>query len=125
MLPGQGCLFIRVMAASLILETLLLMLAPAWRYQGGDDDTSNGLFLAWGLGLHLFPAQARVGHLAEAYGLFGGALFTPDGRDGVVYLANGSAMPLAANRGKRSAFYAWEETIHDWAGVRDATRNPP
>lgn len=97
--------------------TRALMIAPAWRFQGGDDDTNGGQNLAWGLGLHLFPAQGRVGHLAEAYGLFGGAMFTPDGMDGVVYLANGSAMPLAANRGKRSAFYAWEETIQDWAGV--------
>jgi CubicO group peptidase (beta-lactamase class C family) len=96
------------------------MLATAWRHQGGDDDSNGGQYQAWGLGLQRFPDTGEVGHLAEAYGLFGAALFSPDGMNGLVYLATGSAMPLAANRGKRSAFYAWEETIQDWARLHDA-----
>lgn len=106
------------------------MLAPAWRYGDGpatgrrsDDDTNGGQYRAWGLGVQLFPDTGEVGHLAEAYGLFGGALFAPDGATGVVYLTTGSAMPLAANKGKRSAFYAWEETIQEWA--RGAVTPPP
>jgi CubicO group peptidase (beta-lactamase class C family) len=105
------------------------MLRTQWRHQGDDppsghgDDTNGGQYRAWGLGLQLFPDTGEVGHLAEAYGLFGGALFAPDGATGVVYLATGSAMPLAANKGKRSAFYAWEETIQDWA--RDVSLPPP
>ena len=96
--------------------TRALMLAPAWQHRAGSvDDTTGGQYRAWGLGLQLFPETGEVGHLAEAYGLFGGALFAPDGATGVVYLATGSAMPLAANKGKRSAFYAWEETIQEWA----------
>ena len=102
--------------------TRALMLAPAWRHADGPDDTNGGQYRAWALDLQLFPETGEVGHLAEAYGLFGGAMFTPDGASGLVWLATGSAMPPSANRGKRSAFTAWEETIQDWArGVTLAT----
>ena len=105
-------------------ETRALMLAPAWRDTGdGAHDTNGGQYRAWALDLQLFPDTGEVGHLGEAYGLFGGAMFAPDGRSGLVWLATGSATPLAANRGKRSAFYGWEETIHDWA--RAAFAAPP
>lgn len=111
------------------------LLAPQWSYdpRAPNGDTQGGLFLAWGLGVQRFtgahaPDELRldspsarldgrplVGHLAFAYGLFGGALFTPDGRRGVVYFATGTAMPLDANPGRRSAFWRWEEEIVEWA----------
>lgn len=115
-----------------------LMLRPQWAFdpRALNGATEDGLMLAWGLGVQRFtgahaPGEGRldsptarldgvplVGHLAFAYGMFGGVLFTPDGRRGVVYFATGSAQPLDANPGRRSAFWGWEEEIVDWAARR-------
>jgi len=111
------------------------MLAPQWSYdpRAPNGDTSGGEFLSWGLGVQRFtgahaPTEGRldspsarldgrplVGHLADAYGLFGGVWFTPDGRFGLVYFATGTATPLAANPGARSGLRRWDEQIVDWA----------
>lgn len=119
------------------------LLAAQWAYdpRSPNGDTWGGVFLSWGLGVQRFtgahvPAEGRVdspsarldgrplvGHLAEAYGLFGGVWFTPDGRRGVVYLSNGSATPFSANRGARSGLHRWEEIIVEWA-AREAWRLP-
>lgn len=115
------------------------LLGVQWRYrpEARNGDTAGGLYLSWGLGVQRFtgahdrgrrlldsPVRAldgrpMVGHLAEAYGMFGGAWFTPDGRFGVVYLINGVAQPPAGAPGARSALYRWDEAIMDWA-TRDA-----
>lgn len=118
------------------------MLAAHWTddpARDDDGDTLGGQFLSWGLGVQRFTGhhdaaaivgdspsarldgRALVGHLAEAYGLFGGVWFTADGRLGVVYFANGSATPLRAAPGTRSSAYRWEEVIVDWA-AREAWR---
>jgi CubicO group peptidase (beta-lactamase class C family) len=117
------------------------LLAPRWRFDphAPNGDTLEGQFLSWGLGVQRFLGAHRpergmrdspsarldgvalVGHLAEAYGLFGGALFAPDGRFGIVYFATGTATSFDANPGARSAFLRWEETLLDWA-AREAWR---
>lgn len=134
---ARGC------APLLATTTRAQLLAPQWTFdqRAANGDTEGGLSLAWGLGVQRFTGahdvatglldspSARldgrplVGHLAFAYGLFGGVLFTPDGRFGVVYFATGTATPLDANPGERSAFWRWEETILDWA-AREAWRIP-
>ena len=139
--PGRALLRARTRAA---------MFTPRWTDDplADDGDTWSGGFRSWGLGVQLFTGthdsptagaavrasgdspsalldgRPLVGHLAEAYGLFGGVWFTPDGRYGVVYFATGSAQPFSANHGERSSLYRWEEQIVDWA-AREAWREAP
>ncbi len=96
------------------------MLNPVWRFDGSNGNNYSGLMRAWGLGTHLFEDQLvglgitnpnLVGHLGDAYGLLSGLLFDPESGDGLIYIIGGISCALEENRGRHSAFTAWEEKI--------------
>lgn len=85
------------------------MRAPQWRWNGGNGDTEDGLYCAWGLGIHLLggvpgcrddpfgDARPRFGHSGEAYHLRSGLWVDPGGRSGVAFVATAiAASPLLA-----------------------------
>lgn len=108
-----------------ILETATLarMFARQWTADGagGNGDTMNGFFNAWGLGNAQFPGQPgrrlveggfdAVGHLGDAYGLR--SVFAADlkQRNGMIVLAGGSAHDPSLQRGDYSALARYEERI--------------
>jgi CubicO group peptidase (beta-lactamase class C family) len=111
-----------------ILKTATLeqMFARQWTYdgKGGNGDSLNGLFNAWGLGNEQFPDQpgnntrlveggrfAAVGHLGDAYGLM--SVFAADlkNRNGMVVLVGGTSTDPQAYKGRYSALARFQEQI--------------
>ena len=78
---------------------------------------------AYGLGLHLLQhasgtacrddvfgdGRRRVGHLAEAYGLFGGLWVDVERKTASIYLVTGTSRDPKAEPGDSSAFTRVEE----------------
>lgn len=97
-----------------------------WRYNGGNGDTEDGLFCAWGLGLHLLgavpgcrddlfgDARLRFGHSGEAYDLRSGLWLDPLASSGVAFVVTAVRDPPAD--AADSAFTAIERRL--------ATRKP-
>ena len=111
-------------------ESVDLMLSRQWRYDGANGDSGYGArqrrFNAWGLGNQQFldvsgPGSGdrlvegggfrAVGHLGDAYGLYGTFAFDPATRNGIVFLAGGTGFDPAADPGAYSAFSRFEERI--------------
>lgn len=105
-------------------SSLSAMLAPQWRYDGGNGDTEGGLYCAYGLGVMLIalpgrPAvcrddpfgddRPRIGHAGEAYALRSGLWIDPRTRQGTAFFV--TAIADDAPRGTRSAFTAAEEAM--------------
>jgi CubicO group peptidase (beta-lactamase class C family) len=103
------------------------LFAPAWRFDGRNGDSGDGLYCRYGLATQtLATAQAgcrddpvgdgieRVGHAGEAYGLRSGLWLDRAAGTGVAYFVTG--VPDDAPRG-RSAFGAEEERM-----LREALR---
>jgi N-acetyl-anhydromuramyl-L-alanine amidase AmpD len=113
-------------------ETVDAIFAPQWRYDGrgvnGDNSYGNqtGMFSAWGLGAQIFldiggagygdrlvegGGFSGVGHLGDAYGLTGAFVFDPVARNGMIFLAGGTAFDPETYRGKYSALRRHEELV--------------
>lgn len=95
------------------------LLAPAWRYDGGNGKTDTGFFCTYGLATHTIPTPGRgcdddpardgivrVGHSGDAYGLRSGLWIDPARGTGVTYFVTG--LGDDPKRGQ-SAFRAAEE----------------
>jgi len=102
--------------------TLERMFARQWTAdgKGGNGDSMNGFFNAWGLGNAQFPDQPgmrlvggfdAVGHLGDAYGLR--SVFALDRKrgNGLVVLVGGTSVDPANVRGRYSALAGFEENI--------------
>jgi CubicO group peptidase (beta-lactamase class C family) len=107
-------------------STLDQMVARHWTYdgKGGNGDSLDGLFNAWGLGNEQFPDDpatntrlvegggfAAVGHLGDAYGLM--SVFVADlkNRNGMVALVGGTSTDPLAYKGKYSSLARFQEQI--------------
>jgi CubicO group peptidase (beta-lactamase class C family) len=108
--------------------TVALMRTPQWRYDGHNGDSEDGIFCAWGLGVHLIgvtpgcrddlfaDARLHYGHSGEAYHLRSGLWLDPAARAGVAFVAtaNPNAPPLAPD----SAFTAVERRLARGVNLR-------
>ena len=65
------------------------------------------------------------GHLGFAYGLESGFIFDPQTRNGVVYAMGGVSVDPDQNRGRYSAYSAWEERVLDalWRHVETGLKH--
>ena len=110
-------------------ESVRAMIAPLWRYDGGngltleEDDpirTRRGFICQYGLGVHTLASGRRdcgddpfgdgvprVGHSGNAYGLLAGLWVDRKAGTGVVYFSTGNDAPAP---GEHSAFSRVEET---------------
>jgi len=102
--------------------TLERMFARQWTAdgKGGNGDSMNGFFNAWGLGNAQFPDQPgmrlvegfdAVGHLGDAYGLRSVFALDPKRGNGLVALVGGTSVDPASVRGRYSALAGFEEKI--------------
>jgi CubicO group peptidase (beta-lactamase class C family) len=106
--------------------TLDQMFTRQWTYdgKGGNGDTLDGLFNAWGLGNEQFPDDpatntrivegggfAAVGHLGDAYGLM--SVFVADlkNKNGMIALVGGTSTDPLAYKGKYSSLARFQEQI--------------
>jgi CubicO group peptidase (beta-lactamase class C family) len=106
--------------------TLDQMFTRQWTFdgRGGNGDSLDGLFNAWGLGNEQFPDQPQtntrivegggfpaVGHLGDAYGLM--SVFAADlaRRNGMIVLVGGTSTDPLAYKGKYSALARFQEQI--------------
>ena len=112
---------VRLLKAS----TVGAMMAPQWVVdaQVSNGDTEKGTMCAYGLGVHLLQhasgtvcrddvfgdGRQRVGHLAEAYGLFGGLWVDVERKSASIYLVTGTSRDPKAGPGDASAFTQVEE----------------
>ena len=100
-------------------QSVELMLAPAWVYDGRNGNTDHGFYCSYGLAVQQWPTRApgcnddpagdgvkRVGHAGDAYGLRAGLWIDRAAGTGVAYFVTG--LPDDPPRG-RSAYRAAEE----------------
>lgn len=102
-------------------KTIKLMRTPQWIFNGANGDTSNGLFMSWGLGMQLVTNTPKhdymhanlpmFGHAGDAYGLISGFYFNPSKKIGIIYMANGARNGY--EQGGRSAYYRFEEQLFE------------
>lgn len=112
-------------------ETVAMMLAPAWEYrpERPNGDTDLGFYQRFGLGVHCSgsapPGGAPgtgdgwrdgggpllCGHMGDAYGLLGGALFQPGGDLAFAYLITGTSLNSWDAPSPFSAISRWETSI--------------
>lgn len=97
------------------------ILAPQWRLDGGNGDTTGGFYCGYGLASQIMGKQepgcrdglfedgrARVGHAGDAYGLKSGLWLDRARGTGMVYFATDV---LDADTGLRSAYTRIEEEL--------------
>ena len=97
------------------------LLTPAWRFDGGNGDTDDGFYCAYGLAVQRLPvAQAGcdddlfgdgrqvVGHAGDAYGVRSGLWVDPARGVGIAYFATGNGDDPPRGR---SAYRAIEENL--------------
>lgn len=118
-LIGVARLLLNDGAPLLTRQTFARFRGPAWRFDGANGETENGLWRAYGLGLQIIepgdaspiPAQrgALIGHSGDAYGLRGGVWADVAARRAFVYLFNGG--PEDAARARGASGYARAEEI--------------
>jgi CubicO group peptidase (beta-lactamase class C family) len=106
--------------------TLEQMFSRQWTFdgKGGNGDSLDGLFNAWGLGNEQFPDNpatntrlvegggfAAVGHLGDAYGLM--SVFVADlkNKNGMVALVGGTSTDPLAYKGQYSSLARFQEQI--------------
>ena len=100
-------------------QSVAILLAPLWRYDGTNGDTDTGFYCTYGLATHTIPTPVRgcdddpardgivrVGHAGDAYGLRSGLWLDPARGTGVAYFVTG--LGDDPRRGQ-SAFRAAEE----------------
>jgi CubicO group peptidase (beta-lactamase class C family) len=104
--------------------TLERMFTRQWTFdgKGGNGDSLNGFFNAWGLGNAQFPDRPGmalvegggfegVGHLGDAYGLRSVFALDPARGNGMIVLAGGSSADPELQKGRYSAMARYEERI--------------
>jgi CubicO group peptidase (beta-lactamase class C family) len=106
--------------------TLDQMFSRQWTYdgKGGNGDSLDGLFNAWGLGNEQFPDNpatntrlvegggfAAVGHLGDAYGLMSVFVVDLKNKNGMVALVGGTSTDPLAYKGKYSSLARFQEQI--------------
>ncbi|MDZ7588946.1 MAG: hypothetical protein U5J78_07405 [Parasphingorhabdus sp.] len=99
-LARVGQMFLRGGEDFLKPETLAVMTAPAWRFDGQNGDSEDGYFCGYGLGIHILglsgrPAsckdepfadgKTRYGHSGEAYSLRSGLWWEPLSKSGTAF----------------------------------------
>ena len=102
-------------------ESVAILLAPVWRFDGGNGETESGFYCAYGLAVQSLPVRAQgcrddlfgggravSGHAGDAYGVRSGLWIDAARGTGIAYFAigNGEDPP----RG-RSAYRAIEEQL--------------
>jgi CubicO group peptidase (beta-lactamase class C family) len=106
-------------------KTVRAMLTPQWTYDPArpNGDTENGTMCAYGLSVQLLnvvkhkdcrddlfaDGRPRVGHLAEAYGLYGGLWIDPATKRAAIYLITGTSSDPKREPGNHSGFTRLEE----------------
>ena len=97
------------------------MVAPQWRFDGGNGDTEGGFYCGYGLAAQTLPTRVEgcrddlfgngrrmVGHAGDAYGVRSGIWIDPARKVGIAYFAaNNPAEPPAG----RSAYKQIEEWL--------------
>ena len=94
------------------------LVRPAWRFDGGNGETEQGFYCAYGLAVQILAhcppgddpfgdGRARLGHAGDAYGLKSGLWVDPRRGTGIAYF--GTAIADDGPRG-RSAY----RTIEEW-----------
>jgi len=101
-------------------ETVDLMLANQWTYNGSNGNTSKDFFHSYGLAIHrtlnqdnadiVFPDRKMTGHPGDAYGLLSGMYFDRGSRSGIVFITNGGKQ--ITSKGQQTAFYKIEEDVY-------------
>ena len=109
-------------------ELLSEMFKPQWVYnETAENGDTYGVMFSYGLGVYQIDGASKarlckdyevdlIGHSGEAYGLISGLYFSPDMKNGVIFMTNGEAVePDEDERsfGKFSNSYIWEEEIMD------------
>ncbi len=100
-------------------ETVDLMLASQWLYDGENGDTWENFFLSYGFGTHqtinqeggdiIFPDRTMVGHPGIAYGLLSDMYFEREKNSGIIFITNGSKQEY--EYGENTSFYQVEEDV--------------
>lgn len=108
--------------------SIALMFTKQWQLaaDGGNGDSDQGLFRAWGLGNQQFDAdgargnglvaEARfsaAGHLGDAYGLRSAFVLDFANRNGMIYLIGGTGSDPDQQRGPHTALSRPEEAVLD------------
>ena len=91
----------------------------------------RGLFLNWGLGLHIANTDKNdrmnsikgnfIGHAGDAYGLISDAYFSEKEQFGMVLVCNG--ILNGYQKGKSTSFYSFEEEIFAVLNAHLASKN--
>ena len=100
-------------------QSVDILLAPEWRFDGSNGETDDGFYCSYGLASQQIPSRPRgcnddpagdgiprVGHAGEAYGLRSGLWIDRTSGTGIAYFVTGLAE--SPPRG-RSAYRAAEE----------------
>ena len=99
--------------------SITAMTTPQWRFDGGNGETDDGFYCAYGLAVQILAAcppgddlvgdrRTRIGHAGEAYGLRSGLWIDRERGTGVAYFV--TAIPDDAPTG-RSAYTQAEERL--------------
>ncbi len=115
-----GAMLIRNDGSFLKRESIAELERVAWRFDGGNGDTSGGFYCQYGLAVTTLPTRrdgcaddlfgdgrTRIGHAGEAYGLRSGLWIDRAAGKGVAFFA--TATPPASKG--RSAFSVEEERL--------------
>lgn len=107
-------------------ETLARMFTRQWTYdgKGGNGDSNDGLFYAWGIGNQQFfdhdgqtvvegGGFAAAGHLGDAYGLMSVFMVDLAKGNGMIALVGGTSTDPEKYKGKHSSMARFQEQILD------------
>jgi len=108
--------------------SIALMFTRQWQLaaDGGNGDSDQGLFRAWGLGNQQFDADgargnglvanarfSAAGHLGDAYGLRSAFVLDFANKNGMIYLIGGTGSDPDRQRGPHTALSGPEEAVLD------------
>lgn len=108
--------------------SIALMFTRQWQLaaDGGNGDSDQGLFRAWGLGNQQFDADgargnglvanarfSAAGHLGDAYGLRSAFVLDFANKNGMIYLIGGTGSDPDQQRGPHTALSGPEATVLD------------
>ena len=108
--------------------SIALIFTRQWQLaaDGGNGDSDQGLFRAWGLGNQQFDADgargnglvahahfSAAGHLGDAYGLLSAFVLDFANKNGMIYLIGGTGSDPGRQRGPHTALSRPEEAVLD------------